>query len=45
MNDKDENKEKETDLNKLAFNIVKEATKDPIKPENSKKKDTNKSDC
>ena len=28
MNDKKKNKERETDLNKMAFNIVKEATKE-----------------
>ena len=41
MNDKKKNKEKETDLNKMAFNIVEEATKEksdskPQKPDKEK---------
>ena len=37
MNDKKKNKEKETDLNKMAFNIVEEATKEKSDSKPSKK--------
>ena len=43
MNDKKKNKEKETDLNKMAFNIVEEATKEKSDSK-SKKNDQEKSD-